>query len=186
MSVRLACVRHAASVHPEPGSNSHVEKFFLARIIWLSIFVCFANISGFYCFVWVDSFESNLFSEILIWNFQGCITVYLSMCFVLRCSAATLISYHVLRTLSTSFLNFFQKLFELSFRLLNTAKTCVLRGGFLIYHIQAIFVNIFLNYFLFGFLQNKSAELSTYKFLSVEKTEKEGFEPSRRVSDLHP
>ena len=23
-SVRLACVRHAASVHPEPGSNSHV------------------------------------------------------------------------------------------------------------------------------------------------------------------
>ena len=24
MSVRLACVRHAASVHPEPGSNSHV------------------------------------------------------------------------------------------------------------------------------------------------------------------
>ena len=24
MLVRLACVRHAASVHPEPGSNSHV------------------------------------------------------------------------------------------------------------------------------------------------------------------
>ena len=31
--------------------------FFLARILWLSIFVCFANISGFYCFVWVGSFE---------------------------------------------------------------------------------------------------------------------------------
>ena len=27
--VRLACVRHAASVHPEPGSNSH-NKFFPA------------------------------------------------------------------------------------------------------------------------------------------------------------
>ena len=26
-SVRLACVRHAASVHPEPGSNSHVLMF---------------------------------------------------------------------------------------------------------------------------------------------------------------
>ena len=25
--VRPACVKHAASVHPEPGSNSHVEKF---------------------------------------------------------------------------------------------------------------------------------------------------------------
>jgi hypothetical protein len=24
-TVRLACVRHAASVHPEPGSNSHVK-----------------------------------------------------------------------------------------------------------------------------------------------------------------
>ena len=32
--VRLACVKHAASVHPEPGSNSHVKKFFPARIIW--------------------------------------------------------------------------------------------------------------------------------------------------------
>ena len=25
VSVRLACVKHAASVHPEPGSNSHVK-----------------------------------------------------------------------------------------------------------------------------------------------------------------
>ena len=25
--VRLACVKHAASVHPEPGSNSHVKVF---------------------------------------------------------------------------------------------------------------------------------------------------------------
>lgn len=24
-SVRLACIRHAASVHPEPGSNSHIN-----------------------------------------------------------------------------------------------------------------------------------------------------------------
>ena len=30
--VRLACVRHAASVHPEPGSNSH-KKFFPASHI---------------------------------------------------------------------------------------------------------------------------------------------------------
>ena len=25
--VRLACVRHAASVHPEPGSNSQIKDF---------------------------------------------------------------------------------------------------------------------------------------------------------------
>ena len=35
--VRLACVKHAASVHPEPGSNSHVimfvrPKFSLAKL----------------------------------------------------------------------------------------------------------------------------------------------------------
>ena len=28
--VRLACVRHAASVHPEPGSNSHVKVLILS------------------------------------------------------------------------------------------------------------------------------------------------------------
>ena len=26
--VRLACLRHAASVHPEPGSNSQIKAFF--------------------------------------------------------------------------------------------------------------------------------------------------------------
>ena len=35
--VRLACVRHAASVHPEPGSNSHVKVFSRFRTkVWLS------------------------------------------------------------------------------------------------------------------------------------------------------
>ena len=34
--VRLACVRHAASVHPEPGSNSHVIVCFrVQNLAWL-------------------------------------------------------------------------------------------------------------------------------------------------------
>ena len=38
-SVRLACVKHAASVHPEPGSNSHVEfQSGLRYAFWLSLF----------------------------------------------------------------------------------------------------------------------------------------------------
>ena len=49
-SVRLACVKHAASVHPEPGSNSHVQVFFLRPVIHLA-----------YCFVWVDSKELKSF-----------------------------------------------------------------------------------------------------------------------------
>ena len=32
-SVRLACIRHAASVHPEPGSNSPFVRVCLARFI---------------------------------------------------------------------------------------------------------------------------------------------------------
>ena len=59
-SVRLACVRHAASVHPEPGSNSQikVEPFF--RINWLFFqtcvnpFVC-SLLQTFYCFKVVPS-----------------------------------------------------------------------------------------------------------------------------------
>ena len=46
--VRLACVRHAASVHPEPGSNSHVCSFaccsfpLLALLFFLGPWVCFS------------------------------------------------------------------------------------------------------------------------------------------------
>ena len=31
--VRLACIRHAASVHPEPGSNSPHKYFSLLRVL---------------------------------------------------------------------------------------------------------------------------------------------------------
>ncbi len=37
--VRLACVRHAASVHPEPGSNSHVLVCPLGWKCWFCIFL---------------------------------------------------------------------------------------------------------------------------------------------------
>ena len=33
ISVRLACVRHAASVHPEPGSNSHINMFCFVMLL---------------------------------------------------------------------------------------------------------------------------------------------------------
>ena len=36
--VRLACVKHAASVHPEPGSNSHVMMLFSKRMTSLCCF----------------------------------------------------------------------------------------------------------------------------------------------------
>jgi hypothetical protein len=35
--VRLACIRHAASVHPEPGSNSP-QKFALTSVVYFTEF----------------------------------------------------------------------------------------------------------------------------------------------------
>ena len=56
--VRLACVKHAASVHPEPGSNSH-KKFSSSSRISLAI------LSLFYCFLgWCFRIRSlNSFSK---------------------------------------------------------------------------------------------------------------------------
>ena len=37
--VRLACIRHAASVHPEPGSNSHVKKLISVKLNLANSFI---------------------------------------------------------------------------------------------------------------------------------------------------
>jgi hypothetical protein len=36
--VRLACIRHAASVHPEPGSNSLKDYYFPSSLFWICLF----------------------------------------------------------------------------------------------------------------------------------------------------
>ena len=36
--VRLACLRHAASVHPEPGSNSSKKIYFFVRLNFISYY----------------------------------------------------------------------------------------------------------------------------------------------------
>ena len=63
--VRLACVKHAASVHPEPGSNSQIKVFsrqdqHLANLSCLLL---------------------GLFHKIYFMNFQGYVTVQLSRFF---------------------------------------------------------------------------------------------------------
>ena len=135
--VRLACVKHAASVHPEPGSNSH-KKFFpfqnqLAnfnhslipnqKLTFLfsryssnltassSIFL----ITREYCFrlLWLSSLlfsRTHLNRELLRcsqWIFQGYFTVQLSKFFVC-CRSATFISYQMFKCLSTTFLTLFK------------------------------------------------------------------------------
>ena len=54
-SVRLACVKHAASVHPEPGSNSHV------KVLSGQENVDFSQFSYPFTVVFVLSYYRNLF-----------------------------------------------------------------------------------------------------------------------------
>ena len=116
--VRLACVKHAASVHPEPGSNSH-KKFFpfqnqLANfnhslIPNVTVLGCF---DFRLCFVLSNSFQCELL-RCSQWIFQGYFTVQLSKFFV-RCRSATFISYQMFKCLSTTFLTLFKSYLFLS------------------------------------------------------------------------
>ena len=111
--VRLACVRHAASVHPEPGSNSHVIVCFqVQNLAWLilnrstvfKVFVLNVLIHG-----------QNLGHFLRI--FRVLHTVQFSRSFAadsfgrLPVSAATLILYHIFGRLSTTFYFFLLSVF---------------------------------------------------------------------------
>ena len=101
--VRLACVKHAASVHPEPGSNSHVE-ICSCQNIWLFPFLkLFVQAFGITVFRLFLNFSFN-------WNFQGCIIVYLSrFCTAFLCGNFDRISQpqFIVNTFLKSFLKFF-------------------------------------------------------------------------------
>ena len=59
--VRLACVKHAASVHPEPGSNSQIKGSFQVRITTDFSVIIFTRITV--CtFVHFETFLSKLVS----------------------------------------------------------------------------------------------------------------------------
>ena len=96
--VRLACVRHAASVHPEPGSNSHV--YILTE--WQ-----LAVIFPFFTVFLVKSFDLVRFLKFSLKNFRDCFIVQLSMFFVVVCHTRLLLLYHKCRLLSTTFLIYF-------------------------------------------------------------------------------
>ena len=118
---RLACVRHAASVHPEPGSNSHVKVCFqVQNLAWL-IFKPFYCCLGFVLNVLIHGLNQK---AIFIRIFRVLHTVQFSRSFAADSSglspvsAATLILYHIFGRLSTTFLSFFQILFGLEIRCL--------------------------------------------------------------------
>ena len=114
--VRLACVKHAASVHPEPGSNSQ-KKFILSeQKAWLFFFRnSFTIVMGASFQMLFDFFCFTTRRRIYSLNFQGCFTVQLSMFFAFKFlfrSQRRVISYHSFLYLSTSFFFFFTFLFS--------------------------------------------------------------------------
>ena len=76
-SVRLACIRHAASVHPEPGSNSPLSYSFQTTLVCLALFYFFNLIDVvFYSFLF--SFQcplTRLSRRVLIYT-----TIHFSFC----------------------------------------------------------------------------------------------------------
>ena len=103
--VRLACVKHAASVHPEPGSNSLKKVFPNQNLFWLTVLrshLLMLSCKKFCQFLL--TFPPYQAKTLRI--FQGCFTVQLSRLFVLLSQATTPISYHSHSLLSTTFLFF--------------------------------------------------------------------------------
>ena len=73
--VRLACVKHAASVHPEPGSNSHVKKFSCPVINWLN------QINLIYCF------------KVVSLSKRSCVVIHNTLKFIESFKVISLFSY---------------------------------------------------------------------------------------------
>ena len=179
--VRLACVKHAASVHPEPGSNSHVKVCHLSmscpvfKLAYQFPFAC----PLIYCFkvvsfkeTFVCCYYSTLkfiesFKVISLFNYQS------SFCLLLFRSSDSLFTI----SLSNSFVNnFFEKVFSDDCQG-NSIPVCHLLS-FSTRQLSYINTSSFVCQQLF---QKKIEQI-----IFSNKAEKEGFEPSRRLPDLYP
>ena len=90
--VRLACVKHAASVYPEPGSNSHVQfsvqfcanAFLSVCVSYLKDFTVFIGCSLYYAknFTRLTAFAIWLFKKssglVILFNYQGSFVISFS------------------------------------------------------------------------------------------------------------
>ena len=110
--VRLACVKHAASVHPEPGSNSLIKCVWFGQNNYLAIHSLFTVFKG--QFLEFKTFQE--FSRL----FHCSVIKVLKLFLCCLSTGATLISYHSFFSLSTTFFNFF--IFFFHIRLYKTEK----------------------------------------------------------------
>ena len=95
---RLACVKHAASVHPEPGSNS-LKKFAQDQnLAWLIFYPVLFTLVLF-------------FKNYILLNFQGYVTVQLSRFFLCCCLSSNFFIISGFVLFVKNFFNFFSKVF---------------------------------------------------------------------------
>ena len=112
--VRLACVKHAASVHPEPGSNSLIKCLIHSRqpTSYLS-FYCFGlfNRSQIMKFASCEPNRIRIFRCSCVKNFRES---YVFHCLVIKvvCLSTACLLYHICFTLSSTFFKFFSKFFN--------------------------------------------------------------------------
>ena len=125
--VRLACLMCAASVYPEPGSNSLV--FCIYSLPFLAKFkpILFVDFSTSFCplsFWVVGPLPLGFFS---LWIYYLLFNV---LSFLLPISAERFLFYYLSFRLSTPFLNFFQNLFLPLFRQIKKLVTAMLFFSF--------------------------------------------------------
>ena len=113
---------HAASVHPEPGSNS-LKNLYQTPKLLLKRSTRFSELMFFLSFFYFLSNKLLCFNEIpshVLFVFEISV-VQFSMTDAACFRSATFLSYHTFSLLSTPFLNFFQSFFEV-FKILSCGK----------------------------------------------------------------
>ena len=113
--VRLACVRHAASVHPEPGSNSQIKcsrcQIKVQNHWFFSCHYCLFRFWTFVLFHGLSCRHHSQENPNEIWiNVQGCFVIQLSRFLAFSYESFYILSHHFILVK-----NFFKKLFSSSF-----------------------------------------------------------------------
>ena len=112
---RLACVRHAASVHPEPGSNSQIKcsrcQIKVQNHWFFSCHYCLFRFWTFVLFHGLSCRHHSQENPNEIWiNVQGCFVIQLSRFLAFSYESFYILSHHFILVK-----NFFKKLFSSSF-----------------------------------------------------------------------
>ena len=137
---------HAASVHPEPGSNS-LKNLYQTPKLLLKRSTRFSELMFFLSFFYFLSNKLLCFNEIpshVLFVFEISV-VQFSMTDVARFRSATFLSYHTFSLLSTPFLNFFQSFLKFSkfFPAVSALPVCFFRVSLSIIASHSPFVKWF-------------------------------------------